>query len=81
MEYRYELAHKAAHEVGEARLAAYHFWAATVGPGGRRRVPPRVLRTPPPRDAAALRGLRVDRKRNHYRATRRLVVRLPLPHP
>lgn len=67
----YDLAYKAAHDVGEAMLAAYGYKTA-FGPGAHGRLGAflaAVFDTPPPQDAAAhFEVMRTDRNANHYRA-------------
>ena len=71
VENMYDLAYKAAHDVGEAMLAAYGYKTA-FGPGAHGRLGAflaAAFDTPPPQDAAAhFEVMRTDRNANHYRA-------------
>ena len=68
-ENRYNLAYKAAHDVGEAVLAGYGY-RTTKGAGGHVKVGrflAAIFDTPPPRDAAAHYDvMRLDRNANNY---------------
>ena len=68
-ENRYNLAYKAAHDVGEAVLAGYGY-KTTYGAGGHVKVGrflAAIFDTPPPRDAAAHYDvMRLDRNANNY---------------
>lgn len=71
VENKYDLAYKAAHDVGEAMLAAYGY-KTTFGPGAHEKIGrflAAVFDTPPPSDAAAHYDvMRADRNANHYNA-------------
>ena len=68
-ENRYNLAYKAAHDVGEAMLSGYGY-KTTYGSGGHEKVGrflAAVFDTPPPRDAAAHYDvMRLGRNANNY---------------
>jgi hypothetical protein len=71
VENTYDLAYKAAHDVGESVLAAYGY-RTVFGAGAHEKIGKflmSVFDTPPPSDAAAHYDvMRVDRNANHYRA-------------
>ncbi len=71
LENKYNLAYKAAHDVGEAMLRAYGY-KSKFGAGAHERIGnflAAIFDTPPPSEAAAHYELmRVDRNANHYRA-------------
>jgi hypothetical protein len=71
IENKYDLAYKAAHDVGESMLAAYGY-KTVFGPGAHEKIGKflgAIFDTPPPSDAAAHYDvMRVDRNANHYRA-------------
>jgi hypothetical protein len=71
LENKYNLAYKAAYDVGEAMLRAYGY-KSKFGAGAHERIGSflaAIFDTPPPSEAAAHYELmRVDRNANHYRA-------------
>lgn len=71
VENKYDLAYKAAHDAGEAMLAAYGY-KTTFGPGAHGKLGEflvAVFDTPPAMEAAEhYEVMRVDRNANHYRA-------------
>ncbi|MFL6162213.1 MAG: hypothetical protein ACJ74U_08290 [Jatrophihabitantaceae bacterium] len=71
LENKYNLAYKAAHDVGEAVLRAYGY-RSKFGAGAHERIGSflaAIFDTPPPSEAAAhYEVMRVDRNANHYRA-------------
>lgn len=71
VENKYDLAYKAAHDVGEAMLAAYGY-KTSFGAGAHEKVGrylAAIFDTPPPSEAAAhYEVMRADRNANHYRA-------------
>lgn len=71
VENKYNLAYKAAHDVGEAMLAAYGY-KTVFGPGAHERVGKflaAIFDTPPPSDAAAhYEVMRADRNAHQYQA-------------